>query len=169
MPLKLEVGAGDGKGRLSSRHPSEALGLLNEAFLAPGLCLGIESFEEFLAVELIELGFIVEEVLLRGRPVHEEEDDSLGLGCEVEPAFGDVRSEGFRREQGVQCERANADRSGTEQVSSRDDMFEQVGGGVHSRDLTPMSSVCPVSAVDSRGRFSWRVVAVQASIPSCGS
>ena len=83
MLLKLEVGSSNRERRLASGHAGEALGLLNEAFFAPGLGLGIEPFEEFFAVMLVELGFVIEEVLLRGSPVHEEKDDSLRLGREM--------------------------------------------------------------------------------------
>ena len=98
MLLKLEVGASDGKGRLTSSHSCKALGFFNEPFFAPSLGFRVEAFEEFLAVVGIELGFVVEEILLRGCPVHEEEDDPLGLGGEVEPATGHAGSKGLRGE-----------------------------------------------------------------------
>ena len=83
MLFKGKVGSRAGEGRLASRHACETLGFLNETFLAPRLRLGIETLEELLAVMLVELWLVIEQVLLGGSSVHEEKDDPLGLGGKV--------------------------------------------------------------------------------------
>ena len=62
--FELPVGTGDWEGLLAGSHAGEALGALNEPFLALGLSLRIEFLEEFLAVMLIKQGLVIEEVLL---------------------------------------------------------------------------------------------------------
>ena len=133
---KRPVGTRDRKGRLPGSHSGQTLRAFDETFLAPGLRLRIVGLEQFLAMIDVEHGFVVEQILLRRRAVHEQKNDPLGFRCEMGSTFSDLGGECAWRQERTQGQGTNARRPGSKPVSTGGEVLMQCVGFVHARNST---------------------------------
>ena len=128
---KFPVRTRDGKRVLPRRHSGESLCLPDESLVTPGLRLIVVGLEQFLTVMPVHQGFVVEQIQLRGRTVHEQKYHTLGTGRPHAARFGDAGDQGFRRQHGLKGHGPNPRTSVTQQLTACDHVFQEFGDFVH--------------------------------------